>query len=93
MSKQLPRSGMHIPVPADDEDRGLLDLIQCPHCGSLLSEEEVRSILGKFGRARRRQGGSRFVKMSPEQRSQESRRVAEIRWARVRAAAKIDDED
>ena len=61
--------------------------ILCPHCQSELSIEEVRSILGQFGRSQRVKSivSSRYSKMTQEERSAESRRVANIRWASVRS--------
>jgi hypothetical protein len=44
--------------------------ILCPHCGETLSEHEIRSILGQFGRAKwKKPQVSRFAKMTPEEPS------------------------
>jgi hypothetical protein len=58
--------------------------IACPHCKRDLTEAEIRSILGRFARAKRLSsiGASRFANMTPEQRSAEARKAAQARWAR-----------
>lgn len=63
--------------------------IRCPHCGESLSEAEVRSILGQFGRSERfgRVRGNRFAKLTPEQRSAEARKAGLAYWAKKRAAS------
>jgi hypothetical protein len=60
--------------------------IICPHCGSVLSKEEIRSMLGQFARASRLSslGASRFSKMTKEEKSAEQRRVSKIRWTKQR---------
>lgn len=57
--------------------------IACPRCEQLLTEVEIRSILGRFARAKRLSslGASRFAKMTPEQRSAEARKAVQARWA------------
>jgi hypothetical protein len=64
-----------------------LSFISCPHCKSLLTEKEIRSILGQFARSKRFSslGASRFAKMTPEERSAEGRRAASARWVKREA--------
>jgi hypothetical protein len=64
-----------------------LAFISCPHCKSVLSEKEIRSILGQFARSKRLSslGASRFAKMTAEERSAEGRRVAAARWSKREA--------
>ena len=61
--------------------------IVCPHCEQRLSESEIRSILGQFGRSKRRSMvAGRFRDMTPEQRSAEARRISQVRWAKRKSA-------
>jgi hypothetical protein len=71
-------------VPTTKQDT----CIVCPHCRQSLNEVELRSILGQFGRSKR-QGmvEGRFRNMTPEQRSQEARRISQARWAKRKSAA------
>ena len=70
-----------------------LQPIKCPHCEEMLTETEIRSILGRFARSKRFSflGASRFAKMTPEQRSAEARRAAIARWAKRNSKAKRID--
>jgi len=62
--------------------------IRCPHCGESLTEDEIRSILGQFGRAKwRKPQVSRFAKMTPEERRRASSEASKARWAKVREQA------
>jgi hypothetical protein len=58
--------------------------ICCPHCGKPLTEAETRSILGQFAQSKRLSslGASRFAKMTPNERSAENRRIANLRWGK-----------
>jgi hypothetical protein len=59
--------------------------ILCPHCGQSLSEDEIRSILGQFGRAKwKTPQVSRFAKMTAEERKLASSNASKARWAKVR---------
>lgn len=68
-----------------DKETGLPVVIGCPQCHCSLSEDEIRTILGKFARANRfsSMGANRFAKMTQEQRSAEGRRAAQARWGRT----------
>jgi hypothetical protein len=70
----------------DDPDLKLSS-ISCPHCQRVLTEAEIRSILGRFARSKRLSslGASRFAKMTAEERSAEGRRAAVARWAKREA--------
>jgi hypothetical protein len=64
--------------------------ILCPHCQSPLNEEEVRTILGQFGRAKwKRPQVSRFAKMTPEERKQAAIQASRVRWAKVKASSEL----
>jgi hypothetical protein len=59
--------------------------ILCPHCGQAFSEDEIRSILGQFGRAKwKKPQVSRFAKMTPEERRLEASNASKARWAKAR---------
>jgi hypothetical protein len=61
------------------------DRILCPHCGHALSEDEIRSILGQFGRAKwRKPQVSRFAKMTPEERKLAASNASKSRWAKIK---------
>ena len=62
--------------------------IACPHCEHALTEAEIRSILGRFARAKRlsSSGASRFAKMTAEERSAEARKAIQARWATSKRA-------
>lgn len=62
--------------------------IACPRCEHVLTEAEIRSILGQFARAKRLSslGASRFAKMTPEERSAEARKAVQARWAQSKRA-------
>lgn len=64
------------------------ECIECPHCERALTEAEIRSILGRFARAKRLStvGASRFAKMTPEERSAEARKAAQARWDQAKKA-------
>jgi hypothetical protein len=71
-------------VPATKQDIRIV----CPHCQQSLNEAELRSILGQFGRSKRQvMVEGRFRNMTPEQRSQEARRISQARWAKRKSAA------
>lgn len=62
--------------------------ILCPHCGQALSEDEIRSLLGQFGRAKwKAPQVSRFAKMTPEERKLASSNASKARWEKVRHQA------
>ena len=75
----------------DDPDLKLLSIF-CPNCKCALTEKQVRSILGQFGRSKRLSSfaASRFAKMTAEERSAEGRRAAVARWAKREAKVKRD---
>jgi hypothetical protein len=52
--------------------------IKCPDCGCDLTEIQIRSILGQFGRSKRLGliRGNRFASMTPQQRSAEARKAS-----------------
>jgi hypothetical protein len=57
--------------------------ICCPCCERVLTEAQIRSILGQFARSKLApKGYSRFAKMTPEQRSAEAKKAAQTRWLR-----------
>ena len=56
-----------------------------PTFQSRLSEEELRGVLGQFGRAKwKKPQVSRFAKMTPEERKQASKQAGQARWAKAR---------
>lgn len=65
-----------------------MESIACPRCEHALTEAEIRSILGRFARAKRLSalGASRFAKMTPEERSAEATKAVQARWAQSKKA-------
>jgi hypothetical protein len=54
-------------------------------CLSMVTKSEIRDYFAKFGK----QGGkTRAKNMTPEQRSEASRKASEARWARIDASLK-----
>src|SRR6476469_3282041 len=61
------------------------DEIVCPHGGQALSEDQIRSILGQFGRAKwKKPQVSRFAKMTAAERKLASSNASKARWAKSR---------
>ena len=75
-------------APESGENLGAwLYPVTCPHCETTFTEQEIRSILGKFARRSTwaKEGPNRFKKMTPEQRSAEASKAAKARWAKKTA--------
>lgn len=72
---------MKTPIAAEEH-------ISRPHCEQALSEDEIRRILGQFGRAKwKKPQVSRFAKMTPEERKLAASNASKARWEKVRTMA------
>jgi hypothetical protein len=75
-------------VPATKQDTRIVR----PHRQESLNEAELRSIVGQFGRAKRQvMVEGRFRNMTPEQPTQEARRISQARWAKKESAGEQVD--
>jgi hypothetical protein len=83
------------PTAAASSELPAIAAIKCPHCEELLTETEVRSILGQYARSERfgRIRGNRFAKLTPEQRREESRKAGLACWAKRRTESSAPPRD